>query len=518
MAPFLSYGMRKGAAVTNDWNTDMAFALKNEALDRQAQVAQEAKTKLASADFKFAKAENSWDKALLKPYLQEQISAIGKWATEHPNHASSLGETLQLKKMTDGLLNNDIAERALRVDTHYDSLMKYAKDNPEDLDDPTSDVNKMLLEYSNYQKIGSIDGVTANGKEFTYTQPMKFDMAKDVGTIAGLMKGDTKTWSKGGMYGLTQFYSDDEVDANVSAYVTKNSKKISREFEKLPASVQSYYGTSYDWVYKTLKSNLKEGPLSISQYHVASSSGSGDKTPTTTRWQTYKSALEAGYGYANKANMTLTFNKKQGDKYYLTPSTTNGKYQLYLPDKNGALAKLDFKSSKDILITDAGAIKYDENGKPAYVSTTIRVPDSSIDADLATKVKMREALSNDLVSYTKNETGKVLEYDVLGTPVKALEPSWDIVVWTPYNPNSDGNEWGKLAKKNGEGELETDVSNIDDEAYDYSDTNDVNQAHYTDVNFSDYMTEAIKTDPKFKTYTKAQQVLHAKKNGYNLIY
>jgi len=372
---FMRYGLLKGLNIKNDWDQDILTSQRNEALTRSAQEHAETKAQLLGEKFKFAKAENEWDKAALKEFQQAKLSEIGKYVTENPDFQTNFMKWNEFSALTGELLENDIAERALRVDGQKTKLIEYMNENELDMDDP--DILSQFTALDNYNKTGSIDGIGENKKEFVFQKPVPFDMTSDINTLAKRIKVDSQIYDTGVYHGLENVIDEDQKAAVVGEYYAAKQDKIEKEFAKLPEYLQTYYTTPFQWVSKSLDAGIETGAQSVAKNYTYSggSSGSGGYDSDTSNY------LYNGFIQRVKTNTNPPVLSQNIALGMVTKGYTVGSYILnkdvgttnstvYVGDNLTPITL----TGHDITLnttSSTGKIIKDASGNPAFIETTL---------------------------------------------------------------------------------------------------------------------------------------------------
>lgn len=165
----LNYGTVAGLAYTPDWDQVMNRQFANEQADRQALIDSQNKAKMLGEKLRYDQLSNTWDNKINKQFAESRIQEIGRWVAENPNFENDAGLWGQFNQMSEELTNNETVYRSLRVQQNHDALVAYIQQNPGAESDPS--IQQQLLEYDNYNRFGSTDGVTDSGKEFMFRNP-----------------------------------------------------------------------------------------------------------------------------------------------------------------------------------------------------------------------------------------------------------------------------------------------------------------------------------------------------------
>jgi hypothetical protein len=133
---FLSWGMRQGLSVRNDWTGDLNREMRSQQLDAAGRVAAKEKERLGAKDItdnlKFANIENAYDKAQLVDYTQKvSLPAVGKIVAENPNWQYDVNQRMQVMNTINGVSDNALSALGKSNDEQYKALNKYLNENKE---------------------------------------------------------------------------------------------------------------------------------------------------------------------------------------------------------------------------------------------------------------------------------------------------------------------------------------------------------------------------------------------------
>jgi len=165
------FGLLSGLAYKHNFQQDIDNLQKKEILDRQAQIDASNRTKELSALFEFGEADDPWNSAQLKEFFDKKVSQMGSFISEHPGFEVNINEWIQVQRMSKELVDNKFTRSSVRLKVQREARDKWLNDprNQESIDDESVINNTQELE--NFNRTGSIDGITENGLEYNWTPP-----------------------------------------------------------------------------------------------------------------------------------------------------------------------------------------------------------------------------------------------------------------------------------------------------------------------------------------------------------
>lgn len=183
----LDFGIAQGLAYRHDFQADIRNRLSQEQVDRQSRIDAENRAKLFGEELETTAVSNPWDNKLLQDLYQKKFTEIGQFVSENPDFRQDPGLFIQYDNMTRGLLDNEIVQRAMRYESQNKLLSKYVSETEGAKDDPH--IQEMLKQSGNYSSLGSSDGITGNGREFTFTAPSEqIDVVRELQAIGNRFK------------------------------------------------------------------------------------------------------------------------------------------------------------------------------------------------------------------------------------------------------------------------------------------------------------------------------------------
>jgi hypothetical protein len=434
--PFLDVGFRQGLAVSENWNTDMNFALKEEAMHNASQARKDDKVAAIADKVKFADANNSYDKAQLKDYYKNVlIPSIGKYVAENPDWEHNVTKRVEFNNLLNQFKDNPIAARAARVDAEHKAFATYLAKNKEDMTDP--DITRMAGEYQNYEKTGSTDGVTKNAKEFMFTPPEKYDINADAAAVAKQLNPTETPFNDGAFHGIKYVYDPDKIAAAATAKMAfmNHGDKIKKIFNnELTPEQQKMYLTPQGYYEHLIESYLpKQGYKSYDQTHYGKSYGEDDDFSGTTAWLAMSKVLNDGtkhdglQAHALLSLTDITGTEKEG---YTLNRSKNGFVNMYY-DLDGKQVPLLIKNREQVSIDDGstGEIVYDTNANGEYVPAFVKARVNIGVEDASRASISKNTIVNNFYE-VRNDAGVLTGYagDVL-VPVdpaklKSYNPLW----------------------------------------------------------------------------------------------
>lgn len=249
-------GLKRGLAVdfqygqrTND------LARQNNAM-RQAQIYSENKAKLLADDFDYNNAMNAWDNAAVKEFARGKLKEVGNFMRANPDFESNIEKRIAYKNLTKELKDNKALNEGLQVDGNIKAMQAWRADPKNAPLANSEDFAPIQQAYENYVKTGSIDGVTANRKLFTFTPPEELvDTTTFLSKYAQMtaLNGQNTKWLANGAASIHKFATDN--DKGLAAEGAINDREGGRYIQK---------------EYNEYLSKLGEGskPLTLKQYVV----------------------------------------------------------------------------------------------------------------------------------------------------------------------------------------------------------------------------------------------------------
>jgi hypothetical protein len=249
----MDFGATAGLAYRHNWQAVIQQQQQNELLDRQAELDAKNEAMMLGDKLKFAHASNAWDNKLLKEFSEQRIAEVGQFVLKSggwQNVRTSAPRWAEFNRMTDELVNNDILYRSLRIQDNHKALIDYLRKNPGAENDP--DIQVQLQEYNNYVNNGSVDGITANAKEFVFRSPdSQFDAQKAIAEAYINLKGKETYDPRGVGIGATKTAVDPVALQSTAIGLLNgpNGWRFKRAWEAMSPEQQSFYGNDpVKWV------------------------------------------------------------------------------------------------------------------------------------------------------------------------------------------------------------------------------------------------------------------------------
>ena len=285
----LDFGTPLGLSLRVDTQRDIDNIRRDEMLERQRNIDAQTKAKLFADDIQFGNAANPWDHKLLKGFSESKVKEIGSFVTQNPDWNTNPQKLLQLKKLKNDLIDNDIVLRSERIKAHNDSMNKWLQDpkNKELISLP--EVLKKRQEYDNYIKTGSIDGITGNGREFTWQQP---EMGVDISSVFSqraklINRQGTRDFNQGNKFVTEQFVRREDVMSEAQNMIQDQGLTgiaIRKQYQDLVDNGSVNKETTIEqWAFDQLWNNRLESrrqAMTTGQYRSRNGgSGSGNVKP-----------------------------------------------------------------------------------------------------------------------------------------------------------------------------------------------------------------------------------------------
>lgn len=287
----LSYGLGEGLAYRHDFNADMNRAQNNELLDQQAKINAENRAAILGSQLQAKHLETTWDNQQLKAYVEAQTKEIGKFVGENPDYAMNPLLQSKYQQMMNGLTDNEYVRNSMNANTNYGLLTKYIADNPGSEAHP--DIQAQLQAYDNYNKTGSTDGISSNGKKYVFAAPDTFDPTVSIGAVYGKLKPEEKYVGGHGLGATETKVSDQALKATAASMLTgAEGYKYQRAWKNMTDAQKSFYNNDpVEWIATVGRGYTGSSVDAGTYFAPRASSGEGDgsgadgKAPAWSPWQ-----------------------------------------------------------------------------------------------------------------------------------------------------------------------------------------------------------------------------------------
>ena len=378
-------GLKRGLAVdfqygqrTND------LARQNNAM-RQAQIYSENKAKLLADDFDYNNAMNAWDNAAVKEFARGKLKEVGNFMRANPDFESNIEKRIAYKNLTKELKDNKTLNEGLQVDGNIKLMNDYIKDPKNAPLVQSEDFAPIKQQYENYLKTGSIDGITANRKLFTFTPPEElYDITPELMDYASKVQYDVeKKHGLGLGTGTRKFTISDERKGEAAMVILQNDKlgrKIKQQYNKYadglgegqkPMSLKQYTVTM-------MNSGFKSPKYEDYHYQVREPKDpNGDGSNLSKTGSMFSELVQAATAEKGKY---VTANPKSVKELFVGDDNVFNTKGSYFEDGNGK--RIPLKGAQITKFNTSGSkAKLDANGKALWITSTISVPAKDV-ADL----------------------------------------------------------------------------------------------------------------------------------------